>query len=61
MASYDAYQTQMNFVAKVNTLIQFLRPQGIVQANNLIYSDCSGLDGCKIVVEGSLIHSVSHD
>lgn len=47
---------QKNLVAKVNTLIQFLRPQGLIQANHLIYSDCISLDGCKIVVKGSLIH-----
>ncbi len=65
MAPHDVYQTppirKENSVAKVNTLIQFLRPQGLIQANHLIYSDRSGLDGCKIVVEGSLIHSMSHD
>lgn len=38
---------QNNLVAKVNTLIQFLRPQSLIQARNLIYSDCSSLDGCR--------------
>lgn len=52
---------QTNSVAKVNTLIQLLRPQGLIQAKHLIYSDCSNRDGCKIVVEASLIHSTSHD
>ena len=61
MVLYDVHiklhpHAQKNFVAKVNTLIQFLRPQGLIQANHLIYSDCSSLDGCKIVVKGSLIH-----
>lgn len=52
---------QKNFVAKANTLIQFLGPQGLIQATHPIYSDHSSLDGCKIVVEGSLIHSMSHE
>lgn len=54
-------QPQKNFVAKVNTLIEFLRPWGLIQANHFIYSNSCSLDGCKIVVEGSLIHSISHD
>lgn len=59
MVPYDVYQTpphpRKNSVAKVNTLIRFLEPQGPCQANYLIYTICSSLDGCKIVIEGSLI------
>lgn len=49
-----------NCVAKVNTLIQFLRPQSLIHQATVFIGDCSRLDGCKIVM-GSLIRSMCHD
>lgn len=60
MCSYDVNIQALPHPQK-NTLIQMLGPQGFIQSNRLIYSDRSRLDDCKIVVEGSLIHFMSHD
>lgn len=66
MAPYDVYQTppppptaeeSCGKSKHFNPI--FVDPRGLIQANHFIYSNHSSLDGCKIVVQGSLIHSVS--